>query len=120
MTLNGNTADLAKIKSSLPKDAPKTNYFLIEFSQPLLQKEHDRLKELQVSLEEFVGKNTYLCVSEATDPSKLEKEAFVKLATAYTAGQKVFPEVQDLVKSSSGNTANRTCSLALAGLFILS
>ena len=99
LVLKGNTFDLAKEKPNLPADASSTNYILIEFKAPLGKDEYQKLAKYEVTVEEYVGNETYLCRYVPKDLNRLKELSFVGNFTVYPAKVKVSPELQQVIKA---------------------
>ncbi|KAG8531816.1 uncharacterized protein KY384_003452 [Bacidia gigantensis] len=103
LELKGNSFDLAIAQANLPANASDTNYILVEFNAPLGHDEYEKMGKYQLTVEEYVGKDTYLCRYEPTDLNKLKELTFVKTFTIYPAKVKVSPELQQAVSTQTGN-----------------
>ena len=102
LELKGNVFDLAKEKSALPADASKTNYILVEFNAPLGQEEYKKFEKYQLSVEEYVGNETYLCRYEPADFNRLKELTIVTNVTVYPLSVKTSPDLQKAIQTQSG------------------
>jgi len=104
ITLNRNIFDLATAKSNPLCSTPKPNYILIECNGPLKQLEITQLNQLHVTLNEYVGNETYLCRYEFSDLGKVEELPFIKHAVTYPSELKMSSGLRELLKPSHRGT----------------
>src|SRR5262245_20830201 len=99
ITINGVTLDplaqhVAMVAANLEAvDASKSNYILIQTTQPLAAGQKKDLKGQGVEILEYVPDHTYLCHFKPTDLSKIRALPFVAWANTYMQGFKVNPKL---------------------------
>lgn len=76
--INGNTANLARLPDSVPKDAESTNFILIQGHSDLTPSQKQNLEDSKANILEYVSRNTYLCRYEPKDLSAIRAMASVK------------------------------------------
>jgi serine protease AprX len=87
VTINGNTIDLAGPDSkNSSTDASKSNFVFLQCNRQLTPQDYEELPKHNVIVQEFVGKNTYLCGYKPSDLAVLEALPFVNHARVYYAG----------------------------------
>lgn len=114
ITINGNTGGVAPHVHSLSaagqvslhdkdNDAANSNYILIQSKEkPLNAVQKDKLSDKGVEIEEYVGKNTYLCSYKPTDLNPIRLETFISSAAVYSPD---FVVEKDLKSSENSSEA---------------
>lgn len=79
IVFNGN-----RVQAPSPsRDARNTNYVYIQCGQALSDEQMAQLEDRHVTIQEYMGQNTYLCRYEPADLDSIRSLPFVNLANVY-------------------------------------
>ncbi|KAK1518651.1 uncharacterized protein CCOS01_11471 [Colletotrichum costaricense] len=102
--INGNTANLANLPDSVPKDAESTNFILIQGHSDLTPGQKQKLEDSKVKILEYVSRNTYLCRYEPKDLSAIRAMAAVKSVIPYLPDLKTTVTLKELIERDNKKT----------------
>ena len=100
ITINGVSLDpvaqsdalrAARLESA---DASKSNYVLIQTSDPLTDEQRQELARLGAEIQEYVPESTYLCRYGPSDLAAIRSLPFVVWADVYLQGFKIAPSLR--------------------------
>ncbi|KAJ0295350.1 hypothetical protein COL516b_012666 [Colletotrichum fioriniae] len=102
--INGNTANLARLPDSVPKDAESTNFILIQGHSDLTPSQKQNLEDSKANILEYVSRNTYLCRYEPKDLSAIRAMASVKSVIPYLPNLKTTISLKELIERDDKKT----------------
>jgi serine protease AprX len=81
ITINGNTVNPEALPDGVPESAEKTNFILVQGHNDFSAAQKLALEKLEVEIQEYVARYTYLCRYKPADLERIRKQPYVKNVT---------------------------------------